>query len=110
MIAGRRLPRSWAAAGAEAVVEAKREDWTTDPFQFLEKDGYFYGRGAGDDKAKAAIWVANLIRYKREGFTPDIIVALTAGEEGGGPFEAISSCSQCWLRLVCCSSKGGDSF
>ena len=73
------------------VVEAKREDWTTDPFQFLEKDGYFYGRGTGDDKAQAAIWIANLIRYKREGFKPDrdIIVALTADEEGGGPYNGV---------------------
>src|SRR5438876_1551119 len=48
------------------VVEAKREDWSVDPFKFLEKDGYFYGRGSFDDKAMAAIFVANLIRYKRE--------------------------------------------
>jgi acetylornithine deacetylase/succinyl-diaminopimelate desuccinylase-like protein len=65
------------------VVEAKREDWTTDPFKLVEKDGYFYGRGSGDDKYMAAAFVANLIRYKQEGYRPDrdIILALETDEE-----------------------------
>ena len=73
------------------VVEAKRSDWSMDPFILTEKDGFFYGRGTSDDKAQAAIWVANLIRYKREGFKPDrdLIVALTTDEEGGG-FNGVS--------------------
>jgi len=73
------------------VVEAKREDWSLDPFAFTEKDGYFYGRGTADDKAQVAVWTANLIRYKREGYKPDrdIIVALTADEEGGGPYNGV---------------------
>jgi acetylornithine deacetylase/succinyl-diaminopimelate desuccinylase-like protein len=67
------------------VVEARREDWTTDPFQFVEKDGYFYGRGTEDMKEGDAILVANFIRLKKENFTPDrdLILALTADEEGG---------------------------
>jgi acetylornithine deacetylase/succinyl-diaminopimelate desuccinylase-like protein len=67
------------------VVPARREDWSVDPFTFLERDGYFYGRGTTDDKAMSAILVTNLIRYRTEGFTParDLIVALTADEEGG---------------------------
>jgi acetylornithine deacetylase/succinyl-diaminopimelate desuccinylase-like protein len=67
------------------VVEAHREDWTTDPFQFVEKDGYFYGRGTQDMKSDDAIFVVNLIRLKKEGYQPDrdIILALTADEEGG---------------------------
>ena len=67
------------------VVEAKRSDWTTDPFQFIEKDGYYYGRGTQDMKGGDAIMMATLIRMKQEGFRPDrdIILALTADEEGG---------------------------
>jgi acetylornithine deacetylase/succinyl-diaminopimelate desuccinylase-like protein len=67
------------------VVEARREDWTTDPFKFVEKDGYFYGRGTQDMKDNDAIIVTDFIRLKREGYRPDrdIILALTADEEGG---------------------------
>ena len=67
------------------VVEANREDWTTDPFRFVEKDGNFYGRGTMDIKCGDAILVANLIRWKRENYKPDrdLIVALTADEEAG---------------------------
>ncbi len=67
------------------VVEARREDWTTDPFQFVEKDGYFYGRGTQDMKVDDAILVTTFIRFQREGYRPDrdLILALTADEEGG---------------------------
>jgi acetylornithine deacetylase/succinyl-diaminopimelate desuccinylase-like protein len=67
------------------VVEAKREDWSIDPFTLLEQDGYFYGRGSSDDKAMAAIFTAHVLRLAREK-TPlsrDVILALTADEEGG---------------------------
>ncbi len=67
------------------VVEAKREDWSTDPFKFIEQDGYFYGRGTQDMKDGDAIMVTSLIRFRQEGYRPDrdIILALTADEEGG---------------------------
>ena len=67
------------------VVEAKREDWERDPFKLVEENGYFYARGASDDKAMAAIFTDSLVRYKQEGFKPkrDIKLALTCGEEGG---------------------------
>jgi acetylornithine deacetylase/succinyl-diaminopimelate desuccinylase-like protein len=67
------------------VVEARRSDWTTDPFQFVEKDGYFYGRGTQDMKVSDAILVTTFIRFRREGYRPDrdLILALTADEEGG---------------------------
>jgi acetylornithine deacetylase/succinyl-diaminopimelate desuccinylase-like protein len=67
------------------VVEALREDWTTDPFELVEKDGYFYGRGTQDMKDGIAIMATTLLRYKRERLRPDrdIILALTADEEGG---------------------------
>ena len=67
------------------VVEARREDWTTNPYEFVEKDGYFYGRGTQDIKEEDADLVTNFIRLKREGWVPkrDIVIALTADEEGG---------------------------
>jgi acetylornithine deacetylase/succinyl-diaminopimelate desuccinylase-like protein len=65
------------------VVPASRDDWSTDPFKLTEQDGYFYARGSGDDKYMAANFIANLIRYRQEGYKPDrdIIVALETDEE-----------------------------
>lgn len=65
------------------VVDARPEDWTVPPYRFLELDGYYYGRGTSDNKAGAAMLVANFIRYRREGFVPsrDLILLLTSDEE-----------------------------
>jgi acetylornithine deacetylase/succinyl-diaminopimelate desuccinylase-like protein len=70
------------------VVEAKREDWTRDPFTLIEENGSFYARGAMDDKAEASIWVDLLIRYRAENYQPrrTLKVALTCGEETAGAF------------------------
>jgi acetylornithine deacetylase/succinyl-diaminopimelate desuccinylase-like protein len=70
------------------VVEAKRADWTRDPFTLVEENGYFYGRGASDDKAEASVWVDTLIRFKQSGFKPrrDVKMALTCGEETASAF------------------------
>ena len=75
------------------VVEAKREDWTRDPFKLVEEDGWFYARGVSDDKSMAAIFTDSLIRYRQEGYKPrrDIKLALTCGEEtaGAGLFDSV---------------------
>jgi acetylornithine deacetylase/succinyl-diaminopimelate desuccinylase-like protein len=70
------------------VVEAKREDWTRDPFTLVEEDGNFYARGSMDDKAEAAIWVDTLVRFRQEKFHPrrTLKLALTCGEETSGAF------------------------
>jgi len=74
------------------VVPARRSDWSVDPFTFLEKDGYFYGRGTTDDKVGDAVLIANFIRLQRDHFKPtrDLILVLTGDEETNG------SCIQ-WL-------------
>jgi acetylornithine deacetylase/succinyl-diaminopimelate desuccinylase-like protein len=75
------------------VVEAKREDWTRDPFKLVEEDGWFYARGVSDDKSMAAIFTDSFIRYRQEGYQPrrDIKLALTCGEEtaGAGLFDSV---------------------
>lgn len=70
------------------VVEAKREDWTRDPFTLIEENGYFYARGVLDDKSQAAIWTDTLIRFAKAGYKPKrtVKVALTCGEETSGAF------------------------
>src|SRR6266511_3138189 len=96
------------------VVEARREDWSFDPFTLTEQDGFFYGRGTSDIKDMAALFVATLIRMKREGFVPDrdIILALTAGEESGGDYNGVQ-----WLlrnhrdlidAVYCINGDSGD--
>ena len=70
------------------VVEARREDWTRDPFTLVEEGGYFYGRGAFDDKSMAAVWMDTLVRLRKQGYQPKraIKMALTCGEEAGAAF------------------------
>lgn len=73
------------------VVEAKREDWERDPFKLVEEDGWFYARGASDDKAMAAAFTDALVRYRQEGFVPlrSIKLALTCGEETPEVFNSV---------------------
>lgn len=68
------------------VVEALRDDWSVEPYELIEQDGYYYGRGSTDNKAGAAMLVANFIRFRQEGFEPnrDLIVMLTGDEETTG--------------------------
>ncbi len=74
------------------VVEARPEDWSVDPFRFLERDGYFYGRGTSDIKDEGVGLIANLVRLRKENFLPDrdLIVALTDDEETGGDANGVA--------------------
>jgi acetylornithine deacetylase/succinyl-diaminopimelate desuccinylase-like protein len=70
------------------VVEAKREDWTRDPFTLIEENGQFYARGSSDDKAQAAVWTDTMVRFAKEHYKPKrtVKLALTCGEETSGAF------------------------
>ena len=84
------------------TVEAKREDWTRDPFKLVEENGNFYARGAMDDKAEAAIWVDTLIRFNEEKFRPrhTLKLALTCGEETSGAFNGAQWLSENQRDLI----------
>ncbi len=73
------------------VVEAKREDWSVDPFKLTERDGFFYGRGTSDDKDGATALAAALLRLRAENFKPDrhLVLALTAGEESAAEYSGV---------------------
>ncbi|PYV21474.1 MAG: hypothetical protein DMG24_19415 [Acidobacteria bacterium] len=98
------------------VVEARREDWSPDldPFKFVERDGYFYGRGTQDIKDGAAILTANFIRWKQEGWVPehDLILALTADEEIGGDANGVKWLLENHRELIdaeyCLNTDAGD--
>jgi acetylornithine deacetylase/succinyl-diaminopimelate desuccinylase-like protein len=96
------------------VVEALRTDWTTDPFEFLEKDGFFYGRGTEDMKEGDAILVTNFIRLKKEGYQPDrdLILALTADEEGGSSngVDWLLKQHRDWIDAKYCINLDGGEF
>ncbi len=96
------------------VVEALRSDWSMDPFEFIEKDGYFYGRGTEDMKEGDAILVTNFIRLKKEGFVPDrdLILALTADEEGGSAngVDWLLKQHRDWIDAEYCINLDGGEF
>ena len=84
------------------VVEAKREDWTRDPFKLIEEGGYFYGRGTSDMKGQAAIWVDMMIRFKQENFKPrrSVKLALTCGEETSYAFNGAAYLAKHERQLI----------
>jgi acetylornithine deacetylase/succinyl-diaminopimelate desuccinylase-like protein len=113
---GRRPPILWLAH--LDVVEARREDWSLDPFRLTERDGFFYGRGSYDVKGGAAILVATFVRLKREGYRPDrdLVLALTADEERTGDYPGAENGLDWLLKerrsdvetAYCVNMDGGD--
>ena len=94
------------------VVEARRADWTRDPFTLIEENGYFYGRGTVDDKAQAAIFTDALVRMKQAGAKPKrtIKLALTCGEETSGAFngaEWLAENHKDWIDAAFALNEGG---
>lgn len=94
------------------VVEARPSDWSFDPFQFREQDGFFYGRGTQDMKGDDAILVSTFLRLKQEGFRPsrDLILALTSDEEGGtaNGIDWLVKNHRAWIDAeFCVNSDGG---
>src|SRR6202035_5104602 len=94
------------------VVEAKREDWTRDPFTLVEEDGYFYGRGTADDKSVAAIWVDTMVRLKQEhvAHRRPVKLALTCGEETNGAFNGaqwLATHERALIDAECGLTEGG---
>jgi acetylornithine deacetylase/succinyl-diaminopimelate desuccinylase-like protein len=96
------------------VVEALRTDWTTNPFELVEKDGYFYGRGTQDMKEGDAILMMAFLRLKREGFVPDrdLLLALTADEEGGASngMDWLLKEHKDWIDAEYCINLDGGEF
>jgi acetylornithine deacetylase/succinyl-diaminopimelate desuccinylase-like protein len=93
------------------VVEAKRADWKRDPFKLTEENGVFYGRGASDDKAMAAVFTDSMIRYKKDGFKPkrDIKLALTCGEETPHDFDGakyLADHHRAWIEAEFALNEG----
>ena len=84
------------------VVEAKREDWTRDPFKLVEEGGYFYGRGTADDKSLAAVWVDTMARFKQDhvAHNRSLKLALTCGEETNGAFNGAEYLSKNQRSLI----------
>src|SRR3954471_16237459 len=94
------------------VVEARREDWTRDPFTLIEENGFFYGRGTSDMKAMTATWVDAMARFKKTGLRPkrDIKLALTCGEESDAPFNGAEWLAQNhpdWISAAFALNEGG---
>jgi acetylornithine deacetylase/succinyl-diaminopimelate desuccinylase-like protein len=84
------------------VVEARREDWSMDPFTLIEQDGHYYGRGTSDDKFMVAAFVANMIRYHQEGYKPERDVDLRCHEARGRPCkQCVATARTCHHQLPC---------
>jgi acetylornithine deacetylase/succinyl-diaminopimelate desuccinylase-like protein len=97
------------------VVEAKRDDWSLEPFTLTEREGYFYGRGTSDIKQGITAVTTALLRLRAEGFKParDIVVLFTGDEETQGNGAALGATEwRTWTdaEFALNSDGGGGGF
>jgi len=81
--AGPRVEGAVVLSGHSDVVPVDGQDWTTDPWTVVERNGRLYGRGTCDMKGYVALSVWALVRAQKMGVRRPVQLALSYDEEVG---------------------------